>query len=94
MYLWVGVYIYIRERALGVEQWRRIQAGGSAWGKVEGAVTDRNTFRTLNEKVLNYYVGPASKYGWGTVALTEQKHERLPKSLSTKNNKVVENKQT
>ena len=55
---------------------RRIQAGTSAWRKVEGMMGDRHISRKLKGKVLNSCITPAYLCGLETMAMT-CKQERL-----------------
>ena len=56
---------------------RRTQAGANAWRKVEGVMLDKTISKKLNGKVLRICVTPACLYGLETVALTEQKQQKL-----------------
>ena len=56
---------------------RRIQAGASAWRKVEGEMGDRHISGKLKGKVLNSCTTPVYLYGLETMAMTEKQQERL-----------------
>ena len=56
---------------------RRIQAGASAFRKVEGVMVDRKISRKLKGKVLDSCVVPASTYGLETLALSELHQHKL-----------------
>ena len=51
---------------------RRVQAGASAWRKVEGVVGNRHISRKLKGKIT-----PAYLYGLEAVTMTEKQQERL-----------------
>ena len=55
---------------------RRVQAGASAWGKVEGVMGDRHISRKLKGKVLNSCITPAYLDGLEIMAMTEKQQER------------------
>ena len=56
---------------------RRVQAGASAWRKVEGVMGDRHISQKLKGKILNACITPAYLYGLETLAMTEKQQERL-----------------
>ena len=56
---------------------RRIQAGASAWRKVQGVIADRHISRKLKGKVLSSCITPAHLHGLETMAMTEKQQEKL-----------------
>ena len=56
---------------------RRVQAGASAWRKVEGIMGDRCISRQLKGKVLSSCITPAYLYGLQTLVMTEKQQGRL-----------------
>ena len=61
---------------LEVEMRCQIQQGANAWGKVEGAMLDRNILKKLKRKVLRACVTQACLNLYlVTVALTEQQQQ-------------------
>ena len=56
---------------------RRVQAGVSAWRKVDGVMGDRHISRKLKRKVFNSCITQAYQYGLETMAMIEKQQERL-----------------
>ena len=54
-----------------------VQAGASAWRKVESVLGDKNIFRKLKGKVLSSCVTPAYLIGLETMAMTDKQKEKL-----------------
>ena len=56
---------------------RRVEAGASAWRRVEGVMWDRKLKKQLKGKVLEACVVPACIYGLGTLPLIERHKEKM-----------------
>ena len=56
---------------------RRVQAGATAWRRVEGIMWGRKLKKQLKGEVLETCVVPACIYGLGTLALTKRQEEEM-----------------
>ena len=73
---YLGGVIY-RDGGMEMDIHRRIQAGASAWRKVEGVMGDRHISRKLRENVLSSSITPANLYGLEIMAMTEKQQEKV-----------------